>query len=326
MNDALGRLERVDLRKIWPDEAQDFTPWLAKKENLALLDETLGLELELEETEQSVGAFSADIVCRDAASESLVLIENQIEPTNHTHLGQTLTYAAGLDAVTIIWIASKFRDEHRAMLDWLNEKTEAQLSFFALEIELWRIGNSAPAPKFNIVARPNDWTARMSRSVRQDSSPVKLQYERFWEALSVQMLSSNRPPKPQSPRPQNWTDFGIGRTDFVLRASRSHQKGQLQVVLCMKGPNSRAHFKLLEEQRATLESAIGSSIDWTERPPGKECILALSKTGVDPTDENDWADQVNWTRDTIHRFYDVFYPIIEKLDASDWNTEPDESS
>ena len=159
MNDALGRLERVDLRKIWPDEAQDFTPWLAKKENLALLDETLGLELELEETEQSVGAFSADIVCRDAASESLVLIENQIEPTNHTHLGQTLTYAAGLDAVTIIWIASKFRDEHRAMLDWLNEKTEAQLSFFALEIELWRIGNSAPAPKFNIVARPNDWTA-----------------------------------------------------------------------------------------------------------------------------------------------------------------------
>ncbi len=326
MNDTLDRLERVDLRKIWPDEAQDFTPWLAKRENLALLEKTLGLELELEKTEQSVGAFSADIVCRDVASESLVLIENQIEPTNHTHLRQTLTYAAGLDAVTIIWIASKFRDEHRAMLDWLNEKTEAQLSFFALEIELWRIGNSAPAPKFNVVARPNDWTARMSRSVRQDSSPVKLQYERFWEALSVQMLSRNRPPKPQTPRPRNWTDFSIGRTDFTLRASRSHQKKQLQVVLCLKGPDSHAHFKLLEEQRATLESAIGGPLDWTERPSGKECILAVSKTGVDPTDENDWAAQVNWTCDMIHRFYDVFSPIIEKLDAADWTTEPDESS
>jgi hypothetical protein len=152
---SLGRLEKVDLRDIWTTEATDFTPWLARQENLAVLGETLGIELELEAQERAVGPFRADILCKDIGTDRWVLIENQLERTDHVHLGQLLTYASGLEAVTIIWIAARFTEEHRSTLDWLNRITDESFRFFGLEVELWRIGTSAAAPKFNIVSKPS---------------------------------------------------------------------------------------------------------------------------------------------------------------------------
>ncbi len=149
---TLGRLESVDLRTTWTSEWNDFTPWLAKPENLKLLAETVGLDLEFESVEKNVGPFRADILCKDTLDNSWVLIENQLERTDHTHLGQLLTYAAGLETVTIIWIAQRFTEEHRATLHWLNEITSDRFAFFGLEIELWKIGNSPVAPKFNVVS------------------------------------------------------------------------------------------------------------------------------------------------------------------------------
>src|SRR5262249_33441872 len=153
----LGRLERVGLREIWKNEAADFTPWLANEQNLKLLGDTLGIELHFEAQEKDVGPYRADILCRDTSDDSWVLIENQLSPTDHSHLGQILTYSAGLGAVSIVWIAERFTDEHRAALDWLNEISGENVQFFGLEIEVWRIGESARAPKFNVVAKPNDW-------------------------------------------------------------------------------------------------------------------------------------------------------------------------
>ena len=150
----LGKLEPVELRDCWEREDSDFTPWLASDENIALLGEAIGLELEVQQEEAAVGPFRADILCRDTNSGGLVIIENQLERTDHSHLGQTLTYAAGLDAVTIVWIAASFTEEHRAALDWLNRISHEGVRFFGVEIELWRIGDSAPAPMFNIVAVP----------------------------------------------------------------------------------------------------------------------------------------------------------------------------
>lgn len=163
----LGRLVRVDLREAWQDEAAHFTPWLAEPENLELLGDALGIGLELEATEQSVGPFAADILCKDPMRDQWVLIENQLEQTDHTHLGQIITYAAGLNAVTVIWIASKFVEQHRAALDWLNEITAEGTDFFGVEVELWRIGeSSAVAPKFNIVSKPNAWSKQIARTPR----------------------------------------------------------------------------------------------------------------------------------------------------------------
>src|SRR5256885_2050308 len=135
----LGRLQRVDLREVWLSESSGFTPWLAQQENMKLLGETIGIDLECEAQEKEVGPFRADILCKDTATDSWVLIENQLERTDHGHLGQLLTYAAGLEAVTIVWVAREFTDEHRAALDWLNEITGQKFNFFGLEIELWRI-------------------------------------------------------------------------------------------------------------------------------------------------------------------------------------------
>ncbi len=194
MMSELSRLERVDLRDIWQTEAQDFTPWLARDENLALLGQTLGLDLELEAVEQNVGPFRADILCKDTLSDRWVLVENQLERTDHTHLGQLITYAAGLEAVTIVWIASRFADEHRAAMDWLNEITEAEARFFALEVELWRIGDSPAAPKFNVVSQPNDWSRSTANArrviVEGDLSPTRQMQRRYWSG--VQSLVAER--------------------------------------------------------------------------------------------------------------------------------------
>lgn len=163
----LGRLESVDLRTAWTSEPRDFTPWLAGEENLALLGETLGLELEADGTEMGVGPFSADILCHLPGTEHWVLIENQLEQTDHTHLGQIITYAAGLDALTVIWVAARFVEEHRAALDWLNDNTAEGISFFGVEVQLWRIGDSPPAPRFNVVSKPNAWTKKVRESAPQ---------------------------------------------------------------------------------------------------------------------------------------------------------------
>ena len=162
----LGRLEQVKLREAWESESQDFTPWLAQAENLKVLSETLNMELETEGQEERVGPFRADLLCRDTDGDSWVLIENQLGRTDHTHLGQLLTYAAGLQTATIIWVAATFTDEHRAALDWLNDITDERFRFFGLEIELWRIGDSPAAPKFNIVSKPNEWIRAVSRTTR----------------------------------------------------------------------------------------------------------------------------------------------------------------
>ncbi len=150
----LGRIERVSVRSIWPSESGDFTPWLA--ENLHFLGEAIGTELELEVEEKSVGSFRADILAKDISTDSWVLIENQLGRTDHCHLGQLITYAAGLKAVTIVWIAEQFTDEHTAALDWLNTISDDSVCFFGVQVEVWSI-NESTAPKFNVVNRPNSW-------------------------------------------------------------------------------------------------------------------------------------------------------------------------
>lgn len=153
MSISLGKLQKVEIRKIWPKEDANFTPWLAREENISLLSEELNLELEVQAQEERVGPFRADILCKDITSDHYILIENQFGKTDHGHLGQILTYASGLNALTVIWIAEKFVDEHRAALDWLNSITDESVSFFGIEIELYKIGDSDPAPMFNIVSK-----------------------------------------------------------------------------------------------------------------------------------------------------------------------------
>ena len=223
MSAELGTLQRVELRDVWQHEEYHFTPWLAEAGNLAALSDTLGLDLELVGLEVSVGPYCADIVFTDTMTKTQVLIENQLAKTDHSHLGQILTYAAGLDAKTVIWVASRFTDEHRAAIDWLNEITHEDWQFFGLEIELWRIGMSPPAPRFNVVCRPNDW----SRQVREEAakaegnSPTRTFQLRFWTAFRDYRVERKQgAPKPSA---QSWQSFGTPPLWCVSSLSQAMQ-------------------------------------------------------------------------------------------------------
>src|SRR5215510_12155532 len=214
----LGRLQKVDLREAWASESSDFTPWLAQEENLKLLGDTIGIELELESQEKNVGPFRADLLCKDTATDAWVLIENQLERTDHSHLGQLLTYAAGLDAVTIVWVAERFTDEHRAALDWLNERTDEKINFFGLEVELWRIGDSPVGPKFNIVCKPNDWTRSIQKAAEGELSEHKQMQFKFWTAFRNFMEEKQSSVRCQKPNPLHWMTHGIGKTGFHMHS------------------------------------------------------------------------------------------------------------
>ncbi|MDA1056724.1 MAG: DUF4268 domain-containing protein, partial [Proteobacteria bacterium] len=240
MTKRLGKLERVELRDIWATEDRDFTPWLAREEHLELLAETIGMELELEAQEKDVGPFRADILCKSMVDDSWVLIENQIERTDHKHLGQLLTYAAGLQAVNIVWVASKFTEEHRATLDWLNKITDENFRFFGLEVELWRIDDSLAAPKFNVISKPNNWTktvAQAAHRISQEgvSETKELQY-RYWERLGVYLQEKNSKLRPQNPRPRHWHNFSIGRSGLNIAATINTRESLIGVQLYLSHP------------------------------------------------------------------------------------------
>lgn len=163
----LGALETVEVRKVWISESRDFTPWLL--ENPDRLAEALGIELELEYAEHAVGPFKLDLKGRDLTNDAVLMVENQLESTDHNHLGQVLTYAAGTGASTVVWIATAFREEHRQALDWLNEQTGQETHFFGIEIQAVRIGDSLPAPLFKLVAQPNDWQKQVKTATEAGS-------------------------------------------------------------------------------------------------------------------------------------------------------------
>lgn len=318
----LGRLEKVDVRNIWTSEASDFTPWLAREDNLALIGEVIGIDLELEAQEKFVGPFRADILCKDTVTSAWVLIENQLERTDHTHLGQLLTYAAGLDAVTIVWIASRFADEHRAALDWLNTATAEGIDFFGLEIELWRIGDSAVAPKFNVVSKPNAWRETVSEGARrlevgERTQTNQLQVE-YWQAFGAYLEQHGSTLRASKAQPQHWMHFALGRSGFVLGAFIGTRDKWIQVALELQSTGAKAHFHLLLNQQAAIEGALGTPLDWRELPGKKMSVIALRKGAMAPDVREQWSEQHAWLMERLEAFHRVFGPRVRNLNAADY--------
>ena len=323
----LDRLHPVKLREIWETEAQHFTPWLAEEENLILLGETLGMELELEAQEIDVGDFRADILCKNEDG-SRVLIKNQFEGTDHSHLGQILTYSAVLDARTVIWIAEEFREEHRAALDRLNEITDEHFWYFGVEVKLWRIGSSVPAPQFEIVSGPHDWTHEVShnteRAVNKDLRDPQLLKKKFWTKLHNYMNQKGSLIKWQ--KPGHWGDqnFSIGRSNFGLFARLNPKDKFIATVLFMGGTNAKKHFDLLKEQRQEIENEFGYQLEWEKLPEGKQSLISLHKMNTDPRDETNWQNQHEWLASKLELFDKVFRPRVKALDTDDWKPLQDE--
>jgi hypothetical protein len=315
---SFGRLIRKgNLREVWEREASDFTPWLARPENLELLAEALYLgQLTLEATEHDVGRFSADIVARD--SEGLVLIENQIEPTDHRHLGQILTYLAGLEeAATVVWIAQEFLDEHRAAVDWLNANTVDRYSFFGIEMEVFQINDSALAPHFKVVAKPNDWSRGVGSRIKTIESgapnPLRQLYREYWSGLHDYLAQNERMIRPPKPLPQQWLTFGVGRAGFYLNAVFQREQRRIRVELVINGAD-KAAFRALESNQNEITKDFGATLSWDEMPGRKSSRIALYRDDVDMADRNTWEDQFRWYAEQVKTFRRVFTPRIRMLD------------
>jgi hypothetical protein len=329
---ALGRLERVNLRDVWQKEAEDFTPWLAKEENVTLLGDAIGLDLEVEAQEKDVGPFRADILCKDTATGSWVLIENQLERTDHTHLGQLLTYAAGLQAVTIVWIAERFTEEHRAALDWLNEITDDRFNFFGLEIELWRIGTSPIAPKFNAVCKPNDWSKTVAAGAAQVekeslTDAKKLQLE-FWTAFRTNVEENGKRIKPTKPLPQHWMNIALGRSGFKLAAiaslydsvAETSESHELRAEVVLDGSNSKPQFAALEAKKAEIEAEMGEPLTW-HNPTGKRMCRIYLRRSATLTDRSQWPEYHVWLLGKLETLHKTFAQRVRQIDAAEAQLE-----
>ena len=324
----LGRLERVNLREVWQTEDGYFTPWLAEEENIALLSEILGLKLEVEAQEKEVGPFRADILCKELNNDTWVLIENQIERTDHRHLGQLLTYAAGLSAVTIVWIAASFRDEHRATLDWLNGITSDEFHFFALEVELWRIGESLAAPKFNVVSRPNSWTKRVADASRNLATGARSERQQlnleFWDGLmelAVYRELASRIGLPFRECTGNFLNFktykSLNYSFLELVCGIEKESAYVQYSTWGRGNNS--YYQALAERRFELEKDLGIA-NWSE--PGEKGIagrryvsgsVSLENFEFRLSDQNTWPECQAWMVENIGIFDKTFAKISEQI-------------
>ena len=316
----LGRLMKVNLRDVWSGEASDFTPWLAEKENLDLLGDTLGMELELVSQEKEVGPYSADIFCKNTADDSWVVIENQLEKTDHSHLGQVLTYAAGLSAVTIVWIAQRFIDEHRRTIDWLNEISDNNAQFFGLEIEVWRIGDSQPAPKLNIIAKPNNWSDGPVVTLPNPTPNRRTQLE-FWNGFREYTLDRETPIKPSRPQPRYVMDIGLGRTGFRLSAiasfwnSAEETYDSHELAACLKidaKDHAKTYFGMLYKEKAAIEAEIGGPLIWQNPGNSQTCTIFVRKT-TDLKDETSRPKQYAWLLENLEMMYRAFVERVKNL-------------
>lgn len=315
---TLGRLESVPLRQVWPLEAKDFTPWLAEAQNLSLLAETLEIgELQWEGSEVKVGNFNLDILARDIEGR-IVVIENQFGPTDHTHLGQILTYLAGQEGqATVIWIAERVREEHRAAVDWLNASTIDGFSFFAVEVEALKIGNSPPAPWFNIIAKPNNFTRSVERATRSIPSGQlddrARAYTAYWAGFDAFLLDKRAPYKMRSPPRDYWCSFGIGRSGFALAETATFRDCKLGVELYISHPAAKRAFDLLEADRSSIEAEYGEPLDWQRMNDKKTCKIGTYRSDLDPRNESQRPIQYEWFLDHMGRFSQVFGNRIRAL-------------
>lgn len=318
MTIKLGKLKKVDLREYWRHEALDFTRWLATPGNLTVLGDELGIDIstdpDLIQTEGGVGRFNADIIVQEQNTGRKMVIENQLETTDHSHLGQILTYASGIEAEYIIWIAKDVRDEHKQAVDWLNEHTDEKINFFLVKIELWQIDDSDPAPKFVIVSRPNDWTksVRGSALVKSDLSNTQLFQLEFWQQLQAFAASQNPPLELRTPRGQHWLTVAIGRSDSGVSLTILKSSNQIGCELYI--PDSKDRFRALYSNKEAIERELGvdGPISWQELPKKKASRIHLGKSF--DFENPDKTEAFEWLVDSALKFKKVFakpWPLAE---------------
>lgn len=301
----LGKLKKLDLRSQWAHEALSFTKWLALPENLELLSDELGIGIDFaaSQVEAPVGRYNVDILTQEENTGRKIIIENQLEASDHQHVGQLVTYAAVLEAEYIVWIVREARDEHKQAVDWLNEHTDDHTNFFLVQIELWQIEDSPPAPKFNVISRPNEWVKSV-RSSTQDGnlSDTRTMQLEFWQGLRE--FASSKGLKLRTPRPQHWYDMAIGRSDCHVAFTLNTNEDNLGCEVYI--PNDKSLFEAFQNQKDQIENELGlaGKLDWHPLPGKKAARIRTTYSFQAGTDDKEKGFE--WLVATGAKFKKVF--------------------
>lgn len=310
MKKILSKLNKVELRDVWEHEALDFTNWLAQKENLDALSEEIGVDIKLIKTEANVGKFNVDVLAEEEASGRKIIIENQLEDTNHDHLGKIITYASGYDAEIIIWIVRDVRDEHQKAIEWLNEHTDENISFFLIKIELWQIGESNPAPKFDIMVSPNEWAKVIKTNASKgELTNTRLQQLEFWNKFKNYVTEKDKKIRLQTPRPQHWYDVSMGSAEAHVALTMNTRENLLGCEIYIS--KNRELFNFLNEKKNEIEKEVGESIEWREADVASR--IKIKKEVTDVFDTTKAEEYFDWLYKRTILFQGTFGKYIKEF-------------
>ncbi len=299
----LGTLKEItDLRSVWAHEALNFTPWVA--ENIDLLADAVGLDITVDETESSVGDFNVDIYASETGTDRKIIIENQLEDTDHDHLGKLITYASGKGADVVIWVVKHAREEHKAAVEWLNNHTDDKIGFFLCEIKLLQIGNSEIAPSFTVVERPNDWAKEIKKTTA--TNPTQQQRLEYWQAFNdyaFQNVQFAKAFNKRKPTIDHWMDFSIGSSACHIGVTQVQKRNVVGVELYIN--DDKELFKNLLAHKNEVEEIIGFPLEWRELTERKASRIIIEKE-VNLDDRDDWSQQFEYIMDACMKMKEAF--------------------
>ena len=305
----LGKLKEIDIRTVWPHEQYDFSKWLAQDENIQELGDSLNLSLTDVETETSVGNFRCDILAKDELTGKMVLIENQLEATNHDHLGKIITYASGLDAAVVVWIVASARDEHAAAIEWLNKHTDDEISFFLLEVHAYQIGDSDPAPQFTIIEQPNDFVKTV-KSVAKSADMNESQKQRleFWTRFNDVVESKGKPFNKRKATTDHWYNVAIGSSDANISIDLVNKEHKIRVSLWIS--DNKELFDALFIRRDEIEAALGFSLEWNRLDNKKASYISAYIKGLDFKKQDNYPELMEQIIDMVVKMKKTFPGFI----------------
>ena len=311
MKQKLGKIKRVDLRNIWKKEDREFTPWL--KENIDLLSEKIGIEIIDTRTEEKIGDFKLDIIGKDANTNKFVAVENQLESTDHNHLGQIITYSAGVNAGVIIWIAKELREEHKRALEWLNENSISEISFFGVEVLAILIDNSNPAVDFRVIVKPNDWERNIKSSATRTGTEIS--YVDFYSKL-INLYSKKNPKfRRVKAQPQSWLNFGAGRSGLSFGWG-FRMESRFSVELYIDTGDEIENKRIFDELKKYKDDLRIKGVEWEELETKRACRIVIYRKTPGPIKslkDKEKDDLINWGAEKMKTFSDTFSKYINKI-------------
>ena len=306
---GIGKLKEVDIRELWKHEQYDFSEWLSKKENIENLNEILGLTLIDISKETYVGSYRCDLFAKDETTGIKVIIENQLEISNHDHLGKIITYASGLDAKVVVWIVKEAREEHRSAIEWLNNNTNSNVNFFLIEIHAYRIGESDPAPMFQVVEQPNDFI-KNNKSTNRDESMNKSQSQRieFWNQFNNVVIERGKPFNIRKATTDHWYNVAIGTSEAHIDITLVNKDSLIGVELYIT--DNKELFDKLFEKKDIIEKDLGLKLDWRRLDNSKASRIFYSIKGLNFDDHSNYNELMNKTIDLAILMRDTFKKYI----------------